>query len=148
MRMKIGLAFAVAGVLITGMAVGQDDPIATRQALMKRNGEEAKTAFFMVKGKTPFDATAAADAMNSLAADMEILPTLFPPGSETGGNTRASPDAFTNLDDLKALAAKLGTDAKAAAAAAAQGPEAFATAFNAIDADCSACHEKYRIRQQ
>ena len=147
MRRKIGLAFAVAGVLIAGMALGQDDPIAARQALMKRNGEEAKTAFFMVKGKTPFDATAAAEAMNSLAADMEILPTLFPPGSESGENTKASPDAFANLDDLKALAGKLGTDAKAAAEAAAQGQDAFATAFNAIDADCSACHQKYRIRQ-
>lgn len=146
MRMRIGVAFAVAGVLIAGMALGQDDPIAARKALMKRNGEEAKLAFQMVKGTTPFDATAAATAMNQLAADMEILPTLFPPGSETGGDTKASPDVFTNLDDIKARAAKLGTDAKAAAEAAAQGPDAFATAFNAINDSCSGCHEKYRLR--
>ena len=143
MRTKIGLGLVLAGTLIAGFAFGQEDPIAARQALMKRNGQEARTAFLMVREKTPYDAAAAAEAMNALAADMEILPTLFPPGSETG-DTKASADIFTNMDDFKALAAKLGADAKAAAEAAPNGLAAFTEAFNLIDGDCGACHREYR----
>ncbi len=143
MRLKIGLALVLAGTLIASFALGQEDPIAARKALMKRNGQEARAAFLMVRERTPYDPVAAAEAMNALAADMEILPTLFPPGSETG-DTDAAPDIFTNMDDFKALAAKLGADAKAAAEAAPNGLAAFTTAFNAIDGDCSACHRKYR----
>lgn len=145
MRMRVGMALAIASVLATAVAVGQDDPIAARRALMKRNGGEAKAAFDMIRGATPFDAVAAADAMNALSTDLAILPTLFPPGSDQG-DTKASPDIFTNMDDFKALAARLQTDAKAAAGAAGNGLDAFKVAFDAINADCRACHQKYRMR--
>ena len=145
MRVKVGLLLVAFGVALTTAAVSADDPIAARQALMKRNGQEARNGFMMAKGRVPFDAQSAADSMNALAADMEILPTLFPPGSDQG-DTKATAAAFENPDDLKALAMQLGTDAKAAAAAAPDGVDAFATAFDKIDADCSACHQKYRGR--
>jgi cytochrome c556 len=145
MRMNVGLAIAIATVLITGAAFGQDDPIAARQALMKRNGQESKVVFDMIRGTTPFDAAAAADAMNALSADMAVLPTLFPPGSDQG-ETKASPEIFTNMDQFKALAARLGTDAQAAANAAANGVDALKVAFDAVGADCGACHQQFRMR--
>ena len=145
MRMTAGLVLIAASLVLVTAAFGDDDPIAARQALMKRNGAEARTAFLMAKGRMPFDPAAAATAMNDIATDMAILPTLFPPGSDQG-KTKASPDVFTNMDDFKALAATMATDAKAAATAAPQGVDAFAAAFTTVDSDCSACHRKYRVR--
>ena len=145
MRLKIGLALIAVSVLVTGAAIGQDDPIATRRALMKRNGEETKVVFDMIRGTTPFDAGAAAAAMNSLSADLKVLPTLFPLGSDQG-DTHASPDIFANMDDFKALAARLEADAKAAADASAKGLDALKVAFDTVGADCGACHQKYRMR--
>jgi cytochrome c556 len=49
------------------------------------------------------------------------------------------------MDDFKMHAAQLGTDAKAAADAAAQGEDAFKAAFGAVGGDCGACHKKYRL---
>jgi cytochrome c556 len=145
MRIATGLSILAFGaVLATGAALGQDDPIAARQALMKANGAASKVAFDMVRGTTPFDAAKAMEAMKTIAADMEEFPTLFPEGSDQG-DTKASPAIWQNMDDFKALAAKLGADANAAAEAASGGLDAFKTAFGAVGQDCGACHQKYRM---
>ena len=73
--------------------------------------------------------------------------TLFPEGSDKG-DTHASPDIWKNMEDFKALAAKLGTDAGAAAAVARQGVDAFKVAFNTVGGDCGACHQKYRLKSE
>jgi cytochrome c556 len=138
------IPFVALIAIVSGMAFADDDPVAARQQLMKQNGQAAKLGYQMAKGKIPFDAAAAAQAMNQIATDMETFPSLFPPGSDKAPKTTASSDIFANTDDFKALAAKLGADAKVAAAAAAQGVDAFSTAFDVIDHDCGACHRKYR----
>lgn len=144
--MKLIAAVFVAGIaaLTASIAVADDDPVMARQQLMKANGAAAKLGYFMARGKVPFDAKGAADAMNQIAADMTTFPTLFPAGSDKAAKTTASPDIFVNMDDFKALAAKLQTDAKAAADAAPKGMDAFSVAFDAVDHDCGACHQKYR----
>jgi cytochrome c556 len=38
-------------------------------------------------------------------------------------------------------------DANAAADAAAQGVEAFKTAFNTVGGNCQSCHQEFRIRR-
>jgi cytochrome c556 len=144
MRTGFYTLLAASAVALTGVALGADDPVAARLQLMKENGAASKVVSSMVKGRTPFDATAAASALNKIAADMVTFPSLFPPGSDKAPKTTASPDIFTNMDDFKALAAKLGTDAKAAADAAATSPDALAAAFNLVSQDCAACHRKYR----
>ncbi len=144
MRIQFAVALTAVRIVLACSALGADDPVAARQQLMKSNNNASKIAFAMVKGRTPFDATAAAAAMNQIAADMVTFPTLFPLGSDKAPKTTASPDIFTNMDDFKALAAKLGTDAKAAAGSAATGLDAFTIAFNTVGKDCAACHQKYR----
>jgi cytochrome c556 len=141
-----GVALAVSLVVLAGSAFGQDDPIAARQKLMKMNNASSRTAFQMISGKTPYDPVAAAAAMTEIADDMKQFVTLFPEGS-TGGDSEASPDIWTHMDDFTALATKLQTDATAAAAAAPNGLDAFKTAFNAVGGDCMACHQKYRLSQ-
>ena len=145
MRISVGMVLALSFVVLAGAAaLAEDDPIAARQQLMKTNNASAKIAFGMASGKAPYDPAAAAAAMQAIASDMEQFVTLFPEGS-TSDQSHASPDIWTNMDDFRALAAKLGTDATAAAAAAPNGVDAFKTALNAVGDDCASCHKKYRV---
>lgn len=146
MRFAAGVAFTVSLVLVAGVAVGQDDPIGARQKLMKMNNASIRTVFGMVTGRAPYDATQAAAEMNQIAADMAQFMMLFPEGS-TSPDSEASPDIWTNMDDFKALAAKLATDAKASADAAPGGADAFKATLAAVNGDCMACHQKYRASE-
>jgi cytochrome c556 len=137
------VAFLAAGSVV---AVAADDPIAARQALMKKNGGAAKTAFDMAGGKAPFDAAQAAAAMKTIQDDMVEFVTLFPEGSDKG-DTTASPKIWEDMAGFKAAADKLVADAKVAEAAAAGGQEAFAATLNAVGGDCQACHQTYRIKK-
>lgn len=143
MRWVAGIAVGLSLILVAGAASGQDDPIKARQQLMKMNNAAVRSVFGMTNGKIPYDADAAAKAMNDIAADMEEFVTLFPEGSN-GAGSEAADAVWTNFDDFKALAAKLGSDAKAAADAAPNGADAFKTAFSAVGGDCMTCHQKYR----
>ena len=144
MRIKVAVVLGIFSAGFAGIAVGQDAPIPARQELMKMNGAAAKAASDMIKGTTPYDAVKAADAMKIIAANLEQFPSLFPPGSESGGDTKASAKIWEDMAGFEAAAAKLVADAKAAETAAADGLEAFKTAFGAVGADCGGCHEAYR----
>jgi cytochrome c556 len=144
MRIKVAVVLGIFSAGFAGMAVGQDAPIPARQELMKMNGAAAKAASEMVKGTTPYDAVKAADAMKIIAANMEQFPSLFPPGSESGGDTKASAKIWEDMAGFEAAAADAAADAKAAEAAAAGGVDAFKAAFAAVGADCGGCHEAYR----
>ena len=144
MRVKAMLLIVGTMILASGVAaVGQDDPIAARKALMKANNPPARAAFGMASGRAPFDAAEAKKAMETIISDMATFVTLFPEGSDVG-DTSASPDIWTNMDDFKAHAAKLVSDATAASAAADNGIDAFKEAIGAVGQDCQACHDKYR----
>jgi cytochrome c556 len=141
---KFGLAAMMFATGAAGIALAQQaDIIKLRQRIMDTNGQAAKVAVGMLKGEIPYDATIAASAALSISHDLDVFPNLFPAGSDQG-ETKASPDIWTNMDDFKAIAAKMVSDAKAAADAAAQGKDAFSQAFDAVGGDCKACHEKYR----
>jgi len=146
--MRLRAAFLVAAFALSaaGIAHGADDPIAARQALMKKNGAAAKLAVGFIKGDTPYDAAKAAEAMKTVGADLTKFVTLFPEGSDTGGETTASPEIWKDMAGFKALAAKTVADADAAATAAAGGVDAFKAAFMAIGGDCQSCHQKYRVK--
>jgi cytochrome c556 len=123
------------------------DPIADRQKLMKGVADATKVSAEMVQGKTPWDAVAAKGAMATIAANAEIFPTLFPAGTETGGDTEASPKIWEAKSDFDALSAKLASTAEAAGNAADDGLDAFKPAFGAMAANCKACHQDYRIQK-
>jgi cytochrome c556 len=143
MRLKIALVLAALAVSVAGIANSADDPIKARQTLMKSNGPGLKAVYQMLKGDIPFDAGVAEKAMQKLADDAAVLPTLFPPGSDVGSN--ALPVIWTEFDQFKAIYAKLQSDAQASAkAAAANDVEGLRIAFADVDQDCGACHQKYR----
>jgi cytochrome c556 len=117
----------------------QDGPIATRKALMKTNGDQAKIGASMAKGETPFDIEKARKIFAAFEEAATKAPSLFPDNSKTGGDTAADPKIWENIDDFKARLAKLGTDAKDAAAKVSD-LDSFKAAFGAIGKnDCGSC---------
>ena len=139
----------VAAGLVIALATGSaalaaSDLGAQREADMKAIGGSLKTGFDMVQGKTDFDAAKAKAAMETIVAKATEFPTLFPAGSESA-DTKASPKVWTDKADFEAHAAKLASDAKAAAAAADGGLDTFKPAIGAVAANCKACHQTYRL---
>jgi len=130
--------FAVS--LLAGAAIAGDDPIADRREIMLMNSHLEDVALRVILGKYPLEKATA--AMKTLQDNMTVFPTLFPEGTDKG-YTEASPLIWENMDDFRSLAAKLVTDAKVAEGAAMNGLDAFALAFQAVQADCRGCHSKY-----
>ena len=108
MRTGLYALLAVSVAALTGAALSADDPVAARRQLMKENGVASKVVFSMVKGRTPFDAAAAAAALNKIADDMVTFPDLFPPGSDsapktTWMNSRRWPRSWEPTQGLRRL---------------------------------------------
>jgi len=144
----IRTVFAVAAVALgVTVAVAEQDPIAARKALMKANGDEAKIGAAMMKGEAPFDLAAAKKIFAAWEDAAVKMPELFPDNSKTGGDTAARAEIWENIADVKARFAKLGADAKDAAAKVTD-LESFKAAFGSIGKnDCGGCHEKYRVKK-
>jgi len=144
----IRTVLAVAAIaLYAGMATAQQDPIATRKALMKANGDRAKIAAAMIKGEVPFDLDKARAIFTAFEDSAAKEPALFPDNSKTGDDTAADPKIWENMADFKARFAKLGADAKDALAKV-KDLDSFKVAFGNIGKnDCGGCHEKYRVKK-
>ncbi len=144
----IRTVFAIAGVALGAtVAIAQQDPIAARRALMKENGDEAKIGVAMMKGEAPFDIDKVHKIFAAWGDAAAKMPSLFPANSKTGGDTAADPKIWANMEDFKARFAKLGTDAKDAAAKVTD-LDSFKAAFGSIGKnDCGGCHEQYRIKK-
>ena len=142
-------AFVVVAAIVlgVGVALAQQDPIAARRALMKANGDEAKTGAAMAKGEAPFDLAKARKMFSTFEDAAAKAPSLFPDNSKTGGDTAAKPEIWENIDDFKARLVKLGTDSKAALESVTD-LDTFKAAFGNIGKnDCAGCHEKYRVKK-
>lgn len=134
MLLGLGVAWADGPDLIAVRQAGfalQGGDFAFIRAVVKANGE--------VK---PLEVPAKA-----IAKWATVIPTLFPKGSETGGNTKAlpkiwsDPAGFQNVA-LKVVAAanKLATDTKSG------DTEAVASDTKLLGEQCSACHKAYRAK--
>lgn len=143
MTFKVAVALAALSVGFAGIAVGQDNPIAARQQIMKANGASMKLVGDMIKGTTEFDAAKAAEAMQGIADSMKEFPTLFPEGSDEG-DTKAASAIWTDMAGFTAAAEKMAADATEAQAAAAEGLASFSPAFQAVAANCGSCHRAFR----
>jgi len=133
---------------VSGFSVVAQDTVAQRKALMKAVGGASKTGSQMAKGEVPFDAAKAGEAMSTIATSAAAFVKLFPKGSETGGETTASPKIWESFQDFESKGAKLASDATAAQKASANGAEAFKAAFGDVTKNCGGCHQPYRIQKK
>jgi cytochrome c556 len=135
---------ATVAIFASGVGIAQD-AIGQRKAVMKAVGSNIKTGADMVKGTIPYDAGKAAEAMGVVASGWAVFSKHFPQGSETGGETTASPKIWQSFPDFDTKGKKLASDAAAAQKAAANGADAFKAAFGEVTKNCKGCHENYRV---
>lgn len=134
-------------LLVSGVSVAQD-AIAQRKAYMKSVGAATKLSNEMIKGEKPFDGKAAADALTKVSAGWGDFVKQYPKGTETGGETTASPKVWENPKDFNEKGQVLAKAAANAAAEAGKGADAFKAAFGAVGATCKGCHEVYRVQKK
>lgn len=125
------------------------DPIADRQALMKANGKAMGALVPITKGEKPFDAAVVLEALKTLNDDAQNLDVavLFPAGSDTGGDTTASPKIWEDMAGFQAKVDKFKADAAAALAAPPQDANALGAAVGMLGQNCGGCHEMFRIKK-
>src|SRR5215831_14870977 len=139
MTLVIVLAYGVTAVLAA------NDPIAERRALMKHDGEAAKTLFDMSKGKIPFDLATVKKSLATLNDGATKSAALFPDDSKTGGGTAALPAIWQNKADFEARFAQFAKDVKAAQAGITD-EATFKQFAPAVFKNCGACHELYKAK--
>jgi cytochrome c556 len=138
----------VATMLALGgsFAIAQQDPIAARKALMKKNGDEAKIGTAFMKGEAPFDLAKAKAIFAAYADAASKAPGLFPDTAKTGGDTAALPAIWEKKDDFNAKLKKFGEDAKEAQAKVTD-EATFKATFPNVQKNCGGCHETYRLKK-
>jgi cytochrome c556 len=95
------------------------------------------------------DVKAEADNAGALLEWATILPTLFPPGTDKGHNTKALPKIWTDNAGFVKAADAYAAGAKALQDAAKAGDKkAFAAAFKQTGKACGACHKAYRAKEE
>jgi cytochrome c556 len=144
-----------AAVLLGGVVLGAglsalaqmkpEDAIKYRQSAMFLVGQNFGPLAAMAQGKIPYDKEAAIRHADIVAFVSKLPLQGFQPGTDTGGNTKAKPEIWENMDDFKAKLEKMQQEAAKLAEVAQSGD------FNALKAQvgetgkaCKACHDKYR----
>jgi cytochrome c556 len=69
----------------------------------------------------------------------------FPPGSEQGGNTSASPKIWEDMAGFQKQLADLRTHTDTVIATPPQDLQAFQAALGPIGQGCGTCHQVYRL---
>jgi cytochrome c556 len=140
--------FLAVGIFALGATavLAQSDPIATRKALMKANGDQAKIGAAMAKGEAPFDLAKAKKVFATYEDAARKMPDLFPDNSKTGGDTAADPRIWQNMADFKTKFVKFGDDSKAAEAAI-KDLDTYKAQWTTVMRNCGGCHETYRIKK-
>ena len=149
--MRAGMLAALTASAI-GHAAAQpapspDDIIAARKAGYKHIGDLFGG---MKKGiDAGADVTPFAPQAKEISDWAHKVPTLFPPGTETGHETHALPAIWQNKPDFESKAANLATEADKLSTVAATGDKAaFEAQWKTTGGACGACHREYRARLQ
>lgn len=144
-KVLVGLSILAGVAVIASGVAAAPDLIAKRKEMMKAVGGATKQSVQMIKGEIPFDAAKAKTNMDAIAA-WEDSAALFPKGTDVG-DTTAAPKIWETFDDFDSKGKKLAEDATKAGAAAAEGLEAFKTAFGEVAKNCKSCHQDYRVKK-
>ena len=117
----------------------------SREAAMKKIGGAMGGLVGIAKGEKPYDAATVKASLTTISETIKVFPTYFPAGSEKDDKV-ASPKIWENMDDFKAHAAKLGTDAEALLAQLPADQAAVGASLETLGKDCGACHQTYRLK--
>jgi cytochrome c556 len=144
-----------AAVLVGGVALGAglaalaqmkpEDAIKYRQSAMFLVGQNFGPLAAMAQGKIPYDKEAAIKHADIVAFVSKLPLQGFQPGTDTGGNTKAKPEIWENMDDFKAKLEKMQQETAKLPEVAQNGDfNALKTQVGETGKACKACHDKYR----
>lgn len=144
--MKPGIALILAASMTAATVAYAAEPQEERQTTMKQIGGAMGSLAKMAKGEAEYDAAAARQAFTTISESAEKFGQQFPEGSETGFDTEAHPDIWTNRDDFDARVAKLKADAAAAADSVGDDASDLGAKLGMVGQNCGSCHETYRLK--
>jgi cytochrome c556 len=142
---RILAAGAICLMAVTAV-VAAENMHESREAAMKKIGGAVGGLVAIAKGQKPYDAATVKTSLTTISETIKIFPTYFPAGSE-GDDKVASPKIWENMDDFKAHAAKLGSDADTLLAQLPANQAAVGAALGVLGKDCGACHQTYRLKK-
>ena len=138
------------GMLVPALVLGAAEPediIKYRQNSMKASGAHMAASSAIIKGKVPFKSQLIVHALALEQLNHDIA-SLFPKGSDFG-NTNALDAVWENRADFEKAAHAVAIKAKAfTRAAASKDPKTADAAFKALGDACSACHKKFRKKDE
>ena len=141
-------AVAAGALSVAAAATAAAGPVEDRQELMKSVGKSIKLSVRMAKGEVPYDAAAAAAAMQTINGVPDKFTKLFPEGSDMHLKTTAALRIWEDMKGFLARAADMKAASAKARVAAGQGQDAFkAAVLGPVLKTCKACHDTYRIKK-
>ena len=146
MALSAVIAVAAIGFVAANSARAEGlDPIAVRQAGFALNGGDF--AFIRATVAAKGDVKGLEVPAKAMAKWAAVIPTLFPKGSETGGDTKALPEIWSDTAGFQKIAMSFGEAAtKLAADAKAGDADAVAADTKLLGEQCGACHKAYRAK--
>lgn len=141
-------AAALAGIAAALPAAAQfakpEDAIRYRQSAFTVMAAHFGRIGAVVQGKAPFDAKTTAENA-SIVMTMSKLPfTAFGEGTSKGGNTKAKPEIWKEMDKFQAAAKDMQEQVVALDAAAKSGNlDAIKATFGETAKACKACHDNF-----
>ncbi|QIL82194.1 cytochrome c [Diaphorobacter sp. HDW4A] len=122
-----------------------EDAIKYRQGALFVMGQHFGRLGAMAQGKIPFDAKAAQENADVVAAMAKLPWAAFGPGTEKGAPTKAKDDIWLEPEKFKEHADKLVAESAKLAVATKTGTlEGMKAAFGATANSCKSCHDAYR----
>jgi len=148
-KLVLGVAAAIIGAGVAMPAAAQfakpEDAIKYRKAAMTVMGTHFGRVAAMANGRIPFDAKAAADNAEIATIASKLPFAGFIEGTDKGGETRAEPKIWTEMDKFKGAATKMQEEmAKLNVAAQSGNLDAIKAAAGETGKSCKACHDAYR----
>lgn len=122
-----------------------DDPVSLRMNIMKNVGAATKIGGQMIKGETEFEPRAAEAALRTIYTGSLGYAAQFPEGSDTGHETEAKANIWTDRAGFEEAITKFVNDSREAVASPPADLDAFKAAFGEVTSNCKDCHEEYRV---
>jgi cytochrome c556 len=142
MKKPVLLMFAL--LPLVAFADGHD-PIADRQALMEGTRDALRPLIGMTRGQVEFDANTVSESLAVFANTAEEAPSLFPEGSETGGDTEAKATIWSDRAGFDQAFVDFGNAVAAAQEADIQTLEQLQPQLQGVLKTCKGCHDGYRV---
>ena len=127
---------------------GSDDPIQQRHDLMEDTRDALKPMVKMVRGEMEFDAAVVEQGLQTMQHTAKTAGGLFPPGSETGGDTEAKSTIWTDRAGFEKALDDYAVAVEAAIEAAPQSAEELQSVLGGITKTCKDCHDGYRVEKE